>query len=70
MVVAEVGIWIVGDNRKENDYRKAKEISTVDCHVEGRIILDPHGALHPVNNAFASEKRALISTDLDARTCS
>jgi hypothetical protein len=67
VVVAEVGVGVVGDNGKENDYRQAEEVGGVDSYVEGGVVMDAHGALHPVDDALAAGAGQAVASDEYAR---
>ena len=55
--MAQVGIGVIGDNRKEHYYREREQISCLDRHVESGIIRNAHGTLHPVNDAAGVRTR-------------
>ena len=53
-VVAEVRVGVVGNDGEEDDHGQAQKISRLDCHVERRVVIDAHCALHPVDNALCA----------------
>jgi hypothetical protein len=67
VVVAEVGIRVVGDNGKEDNCRQAEEVGGVDSYVEGGVVMDAHCALHPVDDALAAGARQAVASDENAR---
>lgn len=67
VVVAKVRVGVVGNNGKEDDDRKAEVVGDLDCGIEGGVRVNAHGALHPVDDAFAIGARRAIAADEDAR---
>jgi len=66
VVVAEVGVGVVGNDGEENDDGKAEEVCGVDGDVEGGVLMDAHGALHPVDDAVAAGARRTVAPNEDA----
>ena len=50
--MAKVGVGVIGNYGKKYDDGQAEDIRGVYGNVEGRIFVDAHGALHPVDDAF------------------
>ena len=50
IVMAEVGAWVIRNDAKVYDHRQVENVGRLDGYVEGEIVRDSHGALHPVDN--------------------
>ncbi len=48
--MAEVGARVVGNDAEINDHGQIKNIGCVYGYVQGRIVRDAHGALHPIDD--------------------
>jgi len=70
VVVAQIRVRVVGDDREEHDNRQAEEVGGVDCHIECGIVVDAHGALHPVDDALAMGPMRAIAADKDSSVVS
>jgi hypothetical protein len=53
VVVAQVGIGIIGDDGKKHDHWEAEPIAGLDGDIERRVVIDAHRPLHPVDDATA-----------------
>ncbi len=67
VVVAKIGVWIIGNDREEDDDWKRKQIGYVDGDVERGILVDADGALHPIDNALGVGPGRTVATDHNAR---
>jgi hypothetical protein len=66
VVVTEVGVGVVRNDGEEDDNGKGEEIGSVDGDVEGGIVMDAHGALHPVDDTPAVGEWRAVAPDEDA----
>ena len=53
---------------KKTTTGQAEEVGGVDRHIESGIVVDAHGALHPVDDALAMGTRRAIAADQDPRS--
>ena len=67
VIVAQIGVGVIGDDREEDDDRKAEEVRGFDGDVEGGVVGDAESALHPVNNAARAGTRIAGAANEDAR---
>ena len=67
VIVAEVGVGVVGNHREEDNDWQAKQVCGIDRNVERGILMDAHGALHPVDNALGVGLERAVATDQNAR---
>jgi len=65
-VVAEVGVGVVGNDGEEDYDGEAEKVGSIDRDVERRVLDDAHGALHPVDDAFAVRAGWAAAADEDA----
>ena len=66
VVMAEVGVGIVGDDREVDDDGEGEEVGGFNGEVEGGVIEDALGALHPVDDGEAIFTGRTGAADLDA----
>jgi hypothetical protein len=52
VIVAEIGVGVIGNDGKEYDYGQAEKICDVNGNIERRVLVDAHGPLHPVDDTF------------------
>ena len=67
VVVAEVGVRVIGNDREENNYRQIEEVGDLDGEIESGIVVDAHCALHPVDDALGVGPRRAVTANEDAR---
>ena len=67
VVVTQVGVGVVRDDRKEDHDGQTEQVGDVNRNIKSGVVLDAHGALHPVDDAFAVGARRLVASDNDAR---
>jgi hypothetical protein len=70
MVVAQIGIGVVRNHQKENHHWKPEQITSLDGHIERRIVHDAYRPLHPVNDAAAVFQGRASATHLYTRLVS
>jgi len=66
VVMPEVCIGIVRNYGEEDNDRKAKEVGSVDRCVEGGVVMDADGTLHPINDTLAVRAGRSVPTNVDA----
>ena len=66
VVVAEVGVGVIGNDGKEDNNGQAEQVGRIDGDVESRIFVDAHGALHPVDDAFGIGSGRTVAADENA----
>ena len=64
--MAKVGVGVIGNDGEKDDDGQPEEIAGVDCDVERGILVDAHGALHPVDDAFRTSPGWQIPAKVDA----
>jgi len=67
VVMAQVGVGVIGNDREKNDDRKIEKIAGFNGDVEGGVVEDAHGALHPVDDALGSRAQRAATTNENAR---
>ena len=66
VVVAQVGVGVVGNHAEVDDHRQAEKVGGFDGDVERGIVDDAQGALHPVDDAGAVLARRAGAAHQDA----